>query len=139
MMESIPAISARSLQYYVIARRWASDLEFFRIETAFFHRLINDYILQLKDNNRTLQLLGTGKKLDKLENDEVQASGLLVEQIKQLGLMAEDIIPEDAEALTATQLHLEYFMTNLTKEYREVKQEIFRLIALDKQWNISAN
>ncbi|MGZ3873813.1 MAG: hypothetical protein ACXVJD_12900, partial [Mucilaginibacter sp.] len=72
-MESTPAISARSLQYYVIARRWASDLEFFRIETAFFHRLINDYILQLKDNNRTLQLLGTGKKLDKLENDEAQA------------------------------------------------------------------
>ena len=34
-MGTTTAMSARSLQYYVIATRWASDLEFFKAETVF--------------------------------------------------------------------------------------------------------
>lgn len=125
-METTTDMSARSLQYYVIARRWLSDLEFFKIETSFLHRLLDSNISRLKDNNHIDKLITTGKTLQKLEQMEVD--DLLNKQIKQLELMAEDIIPEDTEALASTQVQLEYFMTNLTREFRLIKQELFNLI-----------
>jgi hypothetical protein len=42
--------------------------------------------------------------------------------------MSEDIIPEDTDALTSTQVKLAYFMTNLTREFRQVKQDLFSLV-----------
>ncbi|HVW94511.1 MAG TPA: hypothetical protein VHA56_00915 [Mucilaginibacter sp.] len=131
-MDTSFAISARSLQYYVMARKWFSDLEFFKIETAFFHRLIDENIKKLSDEGHIMQFLSTGKKLLKLENDESKTDNLLTEQLKQLELMAEDVIPEDVDALAATQIHLENFIANLMKEYRVIKQEIFHLIAAVK-------
>lgn len=50
-METAPSLSSRSLQYYVMARHWASELEFFKVETAFFHRLLDDYIVYLTSAN----------------------------------------------------------------------------------------
>ena len=38
----------RTLQYYVIARKWLSDMDFFKIETAYLHRLMDDYIVRLQ-------------------------------------------------------------------------------------------
>lgn len=125
-METTTAMSARSLQYYVIARRWLSDLEFFKIETSFLHRLMESNISRLQDHDHIDKLITTGKSLRKLEQMEVD--DLLKNQIKQLELMAEDIIPEDTEAFASTQIQLEYFMTNLTREFRLVKQELFSLI-----------
>jgi hypothetical protein len=125
-MKTTTAMSARSLQYYVIARRWLSDLEFFKIETSFLHRLMDSNISRLQDDDHIDKLITTGKSLRKLEQMEVD--DLLKNQITQLELMAEDIIPEDTEALASTQVQLEYFMTNLTREFRLVKQELFSLI-----------
>lgn len=42
--------------------------------------------------------------------------------------MAEDIISEDTERLKGNQIALEYLMADITKEYREVKKRIFRLV-----------
>jgi hypothetical protein len=111
------AISARSLQYYVIAQRWLSDLEFFKIETSYLHQLMDDYIVRLQDDDHIQKLIATGKSLN-----------LLSDQIRQLELMAEDVIPEDSESLAAKQVQLEYFMTDLTHEFRKVKQELFHLV-----------
>lgn len=120
------AISARSLQYYVIAQRWLSDLEFFKIETSYLHRLMDDYIVRLQDDDHIQKLIATGKSLKKLEDMEVD--NLLSDQIRQLELMAEDVIPEDSESLAAKQVQLEYFMSDLTHEFRKVKQELFHLV-----------
>jgi hypothetical protein len=125
-MQTEPTISARSLQYYVIAQRWLSDLEFFKIETSYLHRLMDDYIIRLQDDDHIQKLIATGKSLKKLE--EMEVNNLLSDQIRKLELMAEDIIPEDPESLAAKQVQLEYFMTNLTREFRKVKQELFRLV-----------
>jgi hypothetical protein len=120
------AISARSLQYYVIAQRWLSDLEFFKIETSYLHQLMDDYIVRLQDDDHIQKLIATGKSLKKLE--EMEVDDLLSDQIRQLELMAEDVIPEDSESLAAKQVQLEYFMTDLTHEFRKVKQELFHLV-----------
>lgn len=125
-MQTATAISARSLQYYVIAQRWLSDLEFFKIETSYLLRLMDDYIIRLQDDRHIQKLIATGKSLKKLE--EMEVDDLLSDQIRQLELMAEDVIPEDSESLAAKQVQLEYFMSDLTHEFRKVKQELFHLV-----------
>lgn len=122
------AMSARSLQYYVIARRWASDLEFFKIETAFFHRLLDDYFIRLCNKAYFEKFKQTGKELLKLEEESSHADVLLSRQLKHVELMAEDIIPENAEELAVDQVQLEYIMANLTRDYRDVKKALFELM-----------
>lgn len=46
-METLNALLARSLQYYVLAEHWASDLEFFKIESVFFDKLIKEYFIPI--------------------------------------------------------------------------------------------
>ena len=127
-MGTATATSARSLQYYVIALRWVSDLEFFNIETAFLHRLIDEYFIRLSDKTHFEKLKLAGNNLLKLEKDKSRADSLLTKQLKQVELMAEDIIPEKIENLTANQVQLEYLMADITKEYRTVKKELYTLI-----------
>ncbi|TWJ01672.1 hypothetical protein JN11_01823 [Mucilaginibacter frigoritolerans] len=117
---------ARSLQYYVLAKRWLSDLEFFKIEAAYLHRLIDNYKQHLLDMEHQQQL--TAIKADLLKLDDGETRSLLSEQIWQLELMADDIIAEDAESITATQVKLECFMTNLTNEFRLIKHQLYRLL-----------
>ena len=127
-METVTSMSSRSLQYYVVARRWSSDIEFFKIETAFLHRLLDNYFLRLCEREYIEQLEQTGMKLLKLEREESLADLLINEQLKYVELMAEDIIYENADELAVNQVKLEYLMTNLTRDYREVKKELFTLV-----------
>jgi hypothetical protein len=127
-MGTATAMSARSLQYYVIALRWVSDLEFFNIETAFLHRLIDEYFIRLSDKTYFEKLKLVRNNLLKLEKDKSLADSLLTKQLKQVELMAEDIVPEKVENLTANQVQLEYLMADITNEYRAVKKELFALI-----------
>lgn len=127
-METATAISARSLQYYVIGKRWASDLEFFKIETAFLHRLLGDYFARMCDPVHVVQLNQVSKMLRKLEDDEKMTSELLKEQIVRVELIAEDFILENSGELETTHLKLEYLMLNLTTAYRGLKKEMFELI-----------
>lgn len=128
-MESAAHISSRSLQYYVIGRHWASDLEFFRIETAFMHRLLEDHFIPLCNQAHIIELTHAGMKLYNLEKEETYVSKLLQDQWKHLELMAEDIIPEDVENLAANQVNLEGMVTNLMNDYRDTKKAIFMLVA----------
>jgi len=127
-MGTANAMSARSLQFYVIARRWASDLEFFDIEIAFLHRLIDDYFIALSSRKYFEALRPVGKNLLKLEEDRSRLASLLAKQLKQVELMAEDVIPENSEDLAVNQVHLEQLMTNLTFDYRNVKKVLFALV-----------
>ncbi|MEO6520839.1 MAG: hypothetical protein ABIN91_04115 [Mucilaginibacter sp.] len=124
-MDTAISLSTRSLQFFVLGRRWQSDLEFFKLETNFLQRLIREYTLDLPDS---ALLKIAGRNLIKLKEDSRQTDVILDEQLKQLELMAEDIIPENTAEISVVQVQLEYLMVNLTKEYRAVKREIFKLI-----------
>lgn len=124
-METLKSPSARSLQYYAICKRWASDLEFFRIETGFLHRLIEDHFIGLLEENDVKQLSATGMKLYQLEKHENQLNKMLEAQLRYLELMAEDIIPDDSESLSGTQIELENLVFTVMYEYQALKKEIF--------------
>ncbi len=61
-----------------------------------------------------------------LEKNQLERS--LNEQLKELVLMAEDVIPEDANHLACKQIRLEYMVNDLFAEYKELKREIFELV-----------
>lgn len=125
-METLLPVSARSLQYYVIAKKWQADLEFLRVESGFLQQILEQCTGRFQDQAHFQQLIKSQKELQDL--DQLAVDDLLSGQIRQLELMAEDIIPEDAEALAAAQIKLELYMTGLTKTFRRVKREIYQLV-----------
>jgi len=58
----------------------------------------------------------------------VKNYNLLNHQLKMVELMAEGIVPEDAEDLAANQVQLESLMTRLILDYRDVKKQLFALV-----------
>lgn len=127
-MESATNISARSLQFYVIAKKWASDIEFFKIETAFFYRLIDDYFVNASGSAYSEKVQTIYNLLTNLEVGINNVSFEITEQIKRVELMAEDIVPEYTDALAVKQVDLEYLVTKLTWNFREIKRQIFQLV-----------
>ncbi|MBS1532252.1 MAG: hypothetical protein JSU01_18265 [Bacteroidetes bacterium] len=127
-METALSLSSRSQQSYVLCRHWESDLEFFKIETAFLHRLLDDYFVRLLSPEFTDKLRETSKKLFELEKDENSLRQQLTAHMKQLELTAENVISEDIEKLADEQATLESLLFKLINEYRTVKKEMFALV-----------
>jgi len=121
-------MSTRSLQYYVIAKKWFSDLQFYKIETAFFHSLIEDHFIHLSGAKYVNDLRQVNNDLRILDRNIDETEGLLGGQIKHVELMAEDIIPEDTEGVAIDQIKLEHKVTGLLRDYRRLKAELFKLV-----------
>jgi len=125
-MDTMLLNSSRTLQFYVVAKRWSADLEFFRLESSFLQRLLDRCIGQFNGQPKWQQMVKTSRDLRELER--LIDVDLLSRQLTQLELMAEDVIPEDADALTESQVKLEQLMAGLTRRFRDVKQEVFTLV-----------
>ncbi len=128
-MNTTAPLSSRSVQFYAITKKWASDLNFFRIETAFFHRLLEHQFIGLSFFSLSpANLNGITFKLNSLDNELQNAEKQLDLQLREIELMAEDILPEDSEWLTGGQVQLEFLMVNITRRFRDIKKEIFGMI-----------
>jgi len=128
-MENVTEMSDRSAEYHVIAKRWKSDLEFYKIESSFLRRLRQDYYFtRLKDYRNTEQLQKAGDKLLKLQLDILQAETNVDAQLHQLTEVAENNLEENTKTLALTNAAVGHIMINLTHEYQEVKKEIFTAV-----------
>ena len=127
-METLNSLSARSLQYFVIAKKWSSDLEFYKVEIKFLRLLLeNNYsVLQNTGDKDTVKRINKDLKILDEEKDQLEV--LLSDQIKHLELMAEDVIPEDATTVAGNQIRLEYMVTDLFSQYKDLKRAIFDLV-----------
>jgi hypothetical protein len=127
-MENTVPLPTGSLKYYVNAKNWVSDLDFFTLENTFISRLLDDYFIRLSDSIDVEKLRIIGRKLIKLQEDKYYSDTILSEQFENLKLLTEQIIPENNANLACKQMEMEYLMTNLNSEYREVKKELFTLV-----------
>lgn len=121
-------LSARSIQYLVIARKWSSDLEFYKLEIKFLRSLLGVNFISLLNNGDKEIVKRINNDLIQVEEDNIRLECALIDQIKQLELMAEDVIPEDATTIAGKQIRLEYMVTDLFSEYKDLKREIFDLV-----------
>ncbi len=125
-MNTTASLSSRSVQFYAITQKWASDLSFFRIETAFFHRLLDQQFTGRSfASHPPANLNGITAKLNSLDNELQNAERLLDLQLREIELMAEDVLPEDPEWLAGGQVKLEFLMADITRRFRDIKKEIF--------------
>jgi len=124
-MDTMMLNSSRPLQFYVVAKRRSADLEFFRLESSFLQRLL-DRCAEHSGQPKWQQMVTASRDLQELER--LVDSDLLTRQLTQLELMAEDVIPEDTDALAESQVKLEQLMARLTRRFRDVKQEVFALV-----------
>jgi hypothetical protein len=127
-METLNSLSARSLQYLVIAKKWSSDIEFYQLEIKFLRSLLGVNFIMLLNNGDSETVENINSDLTRLDEEKAQLECALNDQIKQLELMAEDVIPEDATQVAGKQIRLEYMVTDLFAEYKDLKREIFYLV-----------
>lgn len=125
-MENVTEISDRSAEYHVIAKRWKSDLEFFKIESAFLHSLQQDYYFTKKeDYNNTEFLQKAGDHLLNLQQDIIYADTQVNAQLHQLTLVAENILNENSRELALTNATVGHLMIKLTHKYQAIKKDFF--------------
>lgn len=129
MMETGTYLPGQVLQFYALGKRWASDLEFFRIETVFFHHLIDEFLVGLTAPENHGRLAEIAHRLSELEHDEKELAGRLDRHLKQIALISEGIISGDTEELAEMHLVLEHLVDDLVATYREVKKRLFSLVA----------
>ncbi|MBV8390274.1 MAG: hypothetical protein JO080_10780 [Mucilaginibacter sp.] len=135
-METLNSLSARSLQYLVIAKKWNADLEFYKFEIKFLRTLLENNFFTLQNNGERDTVKRINNDLLILDVEKDQLERLLNEQIQQLELMSEDIIPEDATQVAGKQIRLEYMVAELFSEYKDLKREIFYLVQQASAQNI---
>jgi Skp family chaperone for outer membrane proteins len=129
MIKNITEMSERSVEYHVIARRWKSDLEFFKIESAFLNSLKQDYYFtRLSDYRNKEALKKAADKLHKLQADISKAESKVDAQLHQLTKVAENKIAENSQKLALANAAVGHLMISLTHEYQEIKKEIFASI-----------
>lgn len=127
--------STVTLPYYKNAKGWVTDLESFKLENTFLNGILDEYFLRLSGTMAIDILKRIGKKLLKLEADSNYSDTILSEQFRNLELVKEEVIPENIVGLACKQMELEYLITNLNNEYREVKKELSLLLDLKKSTN----
>ena len=131
-MGTLTSLSSRSLQYYVISRKWLSDLEFYKFETVFLHSLLDEQFFYLPNNSERAKVADLNNELTKFEADKDHLERSLCEQIRQLELMSEDVIPEDTGSLAGKQIGLEHMVTDMMSEYKHLKLKIFTMVQRSK-------
>jgi len=127
-METPASTQSQAEQFYSLSEHWKSDLEFFKVETAFFHRLIDDHFAELISAEYLEKLKVEGKKLYDLERDESELNKMLSKHMKELTMIIEGTNPEYPSEYREQHSVIEKKFNKLTMEYRELKSELFALV-----------
>lgn len=127
-MNNTNSTSPAYIQYHAIAKHWASDIDFFKIEMVFLHHLLDDHFILLSGPEYIDELKAIGKKFLLLEQDKYSADTDLIDYIKVLEGQTENLVDGHGELLAIKQKQMEHTMLHLTSTYRILKQELFSLV-----------
>ena len=127
-METNTGLSSRSLQYYAIARKWASDIEFYSFELTFFQKLLDErfFTTPVPGERKQITELNSGLMIFEVDKNQLELS--LANQMTYLELMLEDVVPEDVSWLAGKQVELENRVNEVFAGYKTIKKNIFALL-----------
>ncbi|WP_231491287.1 hypothetical protein [Pedobacter sp. Leaf170] len=127
-MNTTNTIDPAYIQYHAVARHWASDIDFFKIEIVFLHHLLDDHFMLLSGPDYIDGLKGIGKKFLQIEKDKYQADTNLMDYIKILEGQTENLVDGHGELLAIKHKQMEHTMVHLNATYRTLKKELFALV-----------
>ncbi|MDB5144990.1 MAG: hypothetical protein JWQ66_3703 [Mucilaginibacter sp.] len=114
-------------QDYTILNHWAAKNAFFRIETSFLHRLLDDHIAHCPETDQVKKFRQVKLDLRQLEAHELHIEAVLKQQMENLSAMVKGEFNVIEDDLAAKQEQLKKLMAGLTLEYRDFKQQLFAL------------
>jgi hypothetical protein len=127
-MKIVNTMSEVSQEYAIMAGHWASDLEFYKIETNFLRGLLENHFMELCEKRFIEDLKSFGRLLMDLDKEEYECDQLIKLQLAKLGLLTKYSLLDNEEELKKSQFEIENIMWTITSKYRKVKKDIFRLL-----------
>jgi len=127
-MKIINTIPAVLQEYTLMGGQWASDLEFYKIESAFLRELLENHFMELCQKKYIDELKQFGFLLMQLDQQEIDCNRLISIQLAKLRLLTKYSLLDNEAELSKTQVEIARIMLNMTYDYRKVKKDIFRLL-----------
>lgn len=113
-------------QFYEEARRWQSDIDYWKVELAFFKRLLDIYGLKITDSRDQMTVANLQQKLDFFMHDEIADYKREIanheEFLKDLAenkLIIDDDVYDDKHKQNAR------LMESFKKEFYKLKHELY--------------
>lgn len=110
--------------------RWFSELKFIRDEQFFLNNLVKSFTLQLIDSNIYRNSKKIIERLQRAEKDIVSLFKKVQAHENQLEIIVDDVDQLKMEkAYLETHKELQIAMNNYTQQYREIKEQLFKLLS----------
>jgi hypothetical protein len=114
-------------ELYILTQHWKKDLDFYKDDLRFLHRLIDKYFIWIteKENLDSVRKIGTN-----LLNISDKCKDLLhkiSKHILQLGELVENSDKEQSRIFRLEHEHLEDEIAYFVKSYRENRKEVFTI------------
>ena len=133
-MGILTTLPDRTLEYYALIKQWASDIEFYKIETDFLYRLLDRHLIY-SDGNETKKIKQLGMVVTDLERDERDTERLIKRQLQELEWQAKNLIKENKVRTLTFQAEIDYRMQNMMNEFRKVRAGVFAQVEGVKHGN----
>lgn len=109
--------------------RWFSELKFIRDEQFFLNNLVQSFTLQLIDANIYDDSKKIIQRLQHVEKEIVSLFKKVQAHENQLEIIVDDVDQLKMEkAYLETHKELQIAMNDYTQEYREIKEQLFKLL-----------
>lgn len=110
--------------------RWFSELKFIRDEQFFLNNLVKSFTLQLIDSNIYRNSKKIIERLQRAEKDIVSLFKKVQAHENQLEIIVDDVDQLKMEkAYLETHKELQIAMNDYTQQYREIKEQLFKLLS----------
>lgn len=127
-MEKQEEFSIALFKYRAAALEWTSDLEFFKVEIIFFHRLLDDYFIRLSVPEYIQKLRAIENELLELDNDRHELDKRMSDHLNGVEFALTAVTSEKGEELEVTHIRLGYQMTELMHNFRQTKTALFTIV-----------
>ncbi len=116
-------------QRYVLARRWLSDLNFFRNELAFFDKMLERHIIFLEDDDCLAMLEAMKKGLHLFQTEHGTLYQQVADYLETIGLEEGEMLPGRLSITAFRHEPLHQKMALFVNEFRVYKQRLFGFVS----------
>ena len=114
-------------ELYVLTKYWNSDLEFYRDDLRFLHRLIDKYFVWIVKTENLERVNKLKKELSDLKKKGKDLLAKVGKHSIQLGYLVEEPNKPDAGIVITEHEHLEEEMSQFVQSFRENRRDVFAI------------
>ncbi|MGB3151930.1 MAG: hypothetical protein WBB27_14830 [Maribacter sp.] len=114
-------------ELYVITQHWKSDMEFYRDDLRFLHRLIDKYFIWITKAENLVLVKELKKELLELNGRSKDILEKVIKHRIHLGYLVEDPNERNAGIIKTEHEHLEDELSTFLKMFRKNRKEVFKI------------